>query len=171
MFVMQEFELFEEDGYIIAVPFDLEGATQGYSFEDAAEMAADWLKCTAEDLLIRDIEPPKATIGNEPTHGGRVILIGVDVSRESIPTMSASEAADTLGVSRPRITQMLASGALVGWKDGRNTRVTVDSVNARRGHHDYLHAFDAETYLKAKAEYEANPVGYSLEEVSRMLDL
>ena len=29
MFVMQEFELFEEDGFVLALPFDLEGGTQG----------------------------------------------------------------------------------------------------------------------------------------------
>ncbi len=139
MFVMQEFELFEDDGFVLAFPFDLEGGTQGNSFEDAAEMAADWLRATAEMWLIRGEEPPEATFGHEPEHGGRVILIGVEVTRSSIPTMSASEAADVLGVSRPRITQMLASGALWGWRDGRNTRVTVDSVNARLEHRDYAH--------------------------------
>ena len=76
-------------------------------------------------------------LGNEPEHGGRVILVGVDVTRDAIPTVSASEAAERLGVSRPRVTQMLASGALVGWRDGRNTRVTVDSVNARLEYRDY----------------------------------
>lgn len=35
MFVMQEFELFEEDGFVLALPFDLEGGTQGESFEDS----------------------------------------------------------------------------------------------------------------------------------------
>ena len=137
MIVVHEFELFEEDGFVLALPFDLEGGTQGESFEDAAEMAADWLKCTAEDWLIHGVEPPKPTFGNEPERGGRVILIGVDVSLASIPTVSASEAAARLGVSRPRVTQMLASGALVGWRDGRNTRVTIDSVNARLEYRDY----------------------------------
>ncbi len=137
MFVMQEFELFEDDGWVLAFPFDMPGATEGHDFEDAAEMAADLLKCMAEDWIIRDIEPPKPTFGNEPKHGGRIVLIGVEVTRDSIPTISASEAADRLGVSRPRITQMLASGKLTGWRDGRNTRVTVDSVNARLEYRDY----------------------------------
>ena len=137
MFVLREFELFESEGYVLAFPFGLEGGTQGTSLEDAAEMAADWLRGTAEDWLIGGVEPPEPSLGNEPEHGGRVILVGVDVSRDAIPTVSASEAADRLGVSRPRITQMLASGALVGWRDGRNTRVTVDSVNARLEYRDY----------------------------------
>lgn len=128
---MQEFELFESEGFVLAFPFDIEGATQGTTFEDAAEMAADWLKGMAEHWLMTGEEPPKPTFGNLPQHGGRVILIGVDVSLDAIPSVSASEAASMLGVSRSRITQMLESGALVGWRDGRNTRVTVDSVNAR----------------------------------------
>ena len=110
------------------------------SLNDAAEMAADWLRGTAEDWLISGVEPPEPTFGNEPGHGGRVILIGVEVSRAAIPTVSASEAAERLGVSRPRVTQMLASGALVGWRDGRNTRVTIDSVNARLEYRDYERA-------------------------------
>ncbi len=140
MFILREFELFESDGYVLAFPFGLEGGTQGVSLNDAAEMAADWLRGTAEDWLIRGVEPPEPTFGNEPEHGGRVILIGVEVSRDAIPTVSASEAAEKLGVSRPRVTQMLASGALVGWRDGRNTRITVDSVNARLEYRDYERA-------------------------------
>lgn len=131
MFVMQEFELFESEGYVLAFPFDLEGGTQGITFEDAAEMAADWLKGMAEHWLMTGEEPPAPTFGNSPQHGGRVILIGVDVSLSSVPSVSASEAATLLGVSRPRITKMIESGALVGWRDGRNTRVTVASVEAR----------------------------------------
>ena len=137
MFVLREFELFESEGYVLAFPFGLEGGTQGVSLNDAAAMAADWLKGTTEDWLISGANPPEPTFGNEPEHGGRVILIGVEVSREAIPTMSATEAAERLGVSRSRVTQMLASGALVGWRDGRNTRVTLDSVNARLEYRDY----------------------------------
>ncbi len=137
MFVMQEFELFDDEGLVLAFPFDLEGGTQGRSFEDAAKMALDWLKGTAEDCLIRGVELPKPSIGNEPKHGGKVILIGTEVSLDSIPTISASEAAKALGVSRPRVTQMIASGSLLGWRDGRNTRVTTESVNARLKHRDY----------------------------------
>lgn len=44
---------------------------------------------------------------------------------------SAGFGAKRSGASRPRVTQMLASGALAGWKDGRNTRVVAESVNAR----------------------------------------
>lgn len=131
MFVMQEFELFESEGYVLAFPFDLEGGTQGETFVEAAEMAADWLKSEAEWWLMTGQTPPDPSFGNEPQHGGRIVLIGVEVSLASISSMSASEAAVALGVSRPRITQMLASGALVGWRDGRNTRITIESVSAR----------------------------------------
>ncbi len=45
--------------------------------------------------------------------------------------MSAAEAARALGVTRPRVTAMLASGLLDGWREGRNTWVTEASVGAR----------------------------------------
>lgn len=131
MFILQEFELFEDEGLTLALPFGIEGGTQGTTFEEAAMMAADWLRGTAERWLMTGQEAPKPTIGNAPRHGGRVLLIGVTAELSSIPSMSAAEAAETLGVTRPRVSQMLATGRLMGWRDGRNTRITVDSVNAR----------------------------------------
>jgi len=45
--------------------------------------------------------------------------------------MSASEAAEVLGVSRSRISQLIKACLLYGYRDGRNTWVTCDSVEAR----------------------------------------
>ena len=49
--------------------------------------------------------------------------------------MMASEAALALGVSRPRISQMIKSGRLEGYTKGRATFVTTESVRARLADH------------------------------------
>lgn len=59
----------------------------------------------------------------------KTVCVDADLSR--VPSVSATEAAERLGVSRPRVTQMVESGRLMGWRDGRNARVSLDSLNAR----------------------------------------
>lgn len=135
MFFMAEFELFESEGTILALPFGLEGGTEAPTFEEAAAMAADWLRGEVEHWLMAGACPPSPTLGNEPLRGGSVCLIGVSSSLEAIDTMTASEAAQALGVSRPRISQMIKSGRLEGFTKGHATFVTVASVRARLAAH------------------------------------
>lgn len=131
MFALQEFELYEDEGLVLAVPFGLDGGTEGATYEEAAEMAADWLRGELEHRMMEGRPAPTTGMGHEPAHGGRVLLVGVDASLDDVPSVSASEAAAALGVSRARVSQMLASGMLEGWRDGRNTRVTATSLDAR----------------------------------------
>lgn len=131
MFYMQEFEIFKSEGLYVAFPFDLGGGTEGETFAEAVEMAGDWLRVAIQDALMHNRELPSPTFGNEPQEGGKVVLVGIGTTLNDIPSVSAAEAAEMLGVSRPRITKMLQTGQLEGWRDGRNTRVTIDSVNAR----------------------------------------
>lgn len=126
-----EFEVFEEDGFLIAFPYDLEGGTQGEDFDDLCIMVSDWLKLNLEEFDMRGIEPPKPTYGNEPRYGGKNMLVCCTAGRETVPTMSATEAAEKLGVSVSRVSQLVSCHAMGGWKDGRNVRVAVDSVEAR----------------------------------------
>lgn len=132
MLGVYEFELFEEDGMVLAFPFDLEGGTEGRGWKDAAEMAADWLKGELEHMLMVGQEPPEATFGHVPEHnGGRVAIVAVEADLSKVEAVSAAKAAEMLGVSRPRVSQMLKSGQLEGWRDGRDTMVTVASIEAR----------------------------------------
>lgn len=133
MFVLQEFELFESEGYVLAIPCNLDGGTEGVSYEDAAAMAADWLKGMAEHWLMTGTVVPKPVLGNAPQHGGRILLVGVEVSLAAIDAVTATEAAALLGVSRPRITQLISTGGLEGYRQGRNTYVTKASIQARLG--------------------------------------
>ncbi len=129
-----EFELWRGEASWCIAPFNLPGATQGDDVEDACESAADLLRETVRDYLMRGQQPPAARFGNEPEHGGVRVIVSVDASLADVERVTASQAADILGVSRPRITAMLSLGLLDGWKEGRNTYVTLASVKARLAH-------------------------------------
>jgi excisionase family DNA binding protein len=47
------------------------------------------------------------------------------------PCVSAAEAARMLGVSRARVTNMIASGILDAYREGRNTFVSIESIERR----------------------------------------
>ena len=126
-----EFEVFRSEGVYIAEPYDMEGGTMGETYEELCEMVADWLRGEVEYRDVHGIELPAPTFGNQPRHGGSNLVFAVAAGRETVDKVSASEAARILGVTPSRITHMLASNLLEGWREGRNTYVTVDSVNAR----------------------------------------
>ena len=126
-----EFEIYKGDDGFIVEPFDFEGATQGVDVKDACESAFDWLNMTLEDYVIKGAEPPKATFGNRPQHGGYIFLVGANVGKETINRVSASEASRMLGVSPARITQLAKQDKLDTFKDGGTVWVTVDSIKQR----------------------------------------
>ena len=131
MLVINEFEFFEDDGMICALPFDREGATCGIDFDDAVTMAADWLYETAKYEAIDGITPVKATFGHEPRHGGRVMAIAVDFDLSRVDAVTAADAARMLGVSTARVSQMCDKGILTSWKDGSKRLILRESVEAR----------------------------------------
>ncbi|MDR1088763.1 MAG: helix-turn-helix domain-containing protein [Coriobacteriales bacterium] len=127
-----EFEFFEDNGMMAAFPFGLDNhATQGIDLADAIAMAADLVKGLAEDSLLNGHELPEATFGHEPEHGGKVFTIAVSASLDDVETMTASHAAEVLGVSRGRVSNMLRDGVLEGFRKGRDSFVTRASVEQR----------------------------------------
>ena len=129
-----EFELVEEgDGWVVSYPFDFDGATQGFGIAEASEMSADWLKTMLEHRILAGESVPDATLGNEPRRGGRILLVAVEAGLETVDVVSAKEAAEMLGVTKGRVSQLLKAGKLLGYRKGRDTFVTKDSVNARLG--------------------------------------
>lgn len=126
-----EFEIVRGEHYLMAFPYDLEGGTQGKDFDELCMMVANWLRRVLEDSEMHGRELPKPTYGHKPRQGGFNMLVQVSAGRETVPKVRASQAARRLGVSRGRVTQLVASGGLEGWNEGRNTWVTVDSLDAR----------------------------------------
>ena len=132
MLHVYEFEVFEDEGALVALPFDMDGGTQGADFREACEMAADWLKTEMEHRAMRDIPFPEATFGNEPRNGGRTVIVAVDAGKETVPRVTAAVAAHELGVTPGRVSQMVKSGLLESFElDGR-TWLTRGSVEARK---------------------------------------
>ena len=131
MLHVYEFELFEDEGWYLAVPFDMLGGTQGKTYDDCCKMAADWLRTEMEYRAMHDEGFPVPTFGNEPKHGGRVVVFAVMAGKDTVRKVTAAEAARMLGVSPGRVTQMLSANLLEGWREGHRTWVTVDSVEAR----------------------------------------
>ena len=127
-----EFEMYrgEEQWIIEAYDFPL-CITQGEDAEDACESAADLLREFMHDAMMGGSELPPSTFGHEPENGGVNVIVSVDTTLDAVRKVSASEAARMLGVGRSRVTAMLESKRLDGWRDGRNTWVALDSVEAR----------------------------------------
>ena len=131
LFGVYEFEIIRDEGGYVAAPYDFEGATQADTWDELMTMVADWLKVTLEDYDIHGRELPTPTYGNAPRYGGTNMVFAVQAGRETIDRVTAGDAARLLGVTPARVSQMLSSGALEGWREGRNTYVTVDSVTQR----------------------------------------
>ena len=117
-----EFEVFLDEGRYTVWPFDFEcGGTSGATFREACEMAVDWLKTVVEDYAMHDEATPEPTFDNEPRYGGRIITVAIDAGLETIPRMTAAEAARALGVSPSRVSHMIRDGLLESFKYGHNT--------------------------------------------------
>ena len=129
-----EFEFFEEDGGVCALPCgDLGyGATCGEDLNEAVEYAADFLTMVVDDHLMKGEELPPTSFGHGPEHGGRIIAIAVSRELGDIPAMTAADAARHLGVSTARVAQLINAGLLESWKDGTKRMVSRASVEARK---------------------------------------
>lgn len=126
-----EFEIFESEGMWCALPIGLDGGTCADTRQGAIEAAVEWLEVLAEDAAIWGKELPLPVFGSPLEHCGERVVVTIHAGRELVDAVTASQAAKMLGVSRPRVSQMLKGKSLEGWRGGRNTYVTRASVIAR----------------------------------------
>ena len=131
MFYTYEFEVFESDGLLVAVPYDMDGGTQGEDWEDLGDMVSDWLRGEINYRLMQGKGLPPRTFGNSPRKGGTNIVVSVQAGLDTVERVTAADAARMLGVTPGRVSQMLSTGQLVGWRDGHSSYVTRDSLEAR----------------------------------------
>ena len=128
-----EFEFVRDGDLVLCWPFwpgRVDG-TQGEGFDDAVEMAADWLRMMVLDCLMRGEEVPALPKGNVPLRGGSIVAIAVEASLAQVPAVTAHDAAGLLGVSMARVTQLCKAGRLDSWKVGRTRMVSLESIEAR----------------------------------------
>lgn len=132
MIVMQEFEVYAdpEGGYAVE-PCGLDGATEGDTYEKAVEMAVDWLRVHALVALECGAEFESGGLGHAPSHGGTIVTIAINAELSDIPAVTATEAAEMLGVSTARVAQLCRDGGLNSWKVGSARMVSCDSIECR----------------------------------------
>ena len=132
--IICEFEFVEDGDWYLCWPFwpgRCDG-TQGEDFDDALEMAADWLKTMALDYLMKGEEMPRLPLGNKPERGGGIVAIAVDASLSEVPAVTEKEAAALLGISHARVSQLCRDKVLDSWKVGRTRMVSLESIDMRR---------------------------------------
>lgn len=132
MIVIQEFEVYPdpEGGYAVE-PCGLAGGAEGDTYEEAVEMAVDWLRVHALAALERGAEFRGGGLGHVPSRGGTVVTLAVNVELSDIPAVTATEAAEMLGVSTARVAQLCRDGSLNSWKIGNTRMVSRGSIEYR----------------------------------------
>lgn len=120
----------EDGGYWAEVP-DLPGCYgQGDTYIDAIESASDGIETHLAALAEDDMPIPKATVVTADDGDVVYVYANTDNFSLGVPTMSATEAAKALGITKGRVSQLIASGKLVAERFAGRTQVTVDSVEA-----------------------------------------
>lgn len=125
------FERDEDEGcWYVSFP-DFEGAfTDGDTLQDAATAAAEVLTLFVAEHLDRGWQLPEPTF-HEPPYS--VVCVEVDMRViEKTKCETFAQAAEDLGVSQARVSQLVKAGKLDARDfDGRRM-VTIASVNARK---------------------------------------
>ncbi|MCL2818383.1 MAG: helix-turn-helix domain-containing protein [Actinomycetia bacterium] len=130
-----EFVEDEEGGYIVHF-YDFDTATEGDDMPDAINMAVDLLRLKVEEYILKGKQLPTPRFNRKSKKGGRIVAVSSDLDlRESENFITAKEAARTLKVSAPRVSHLLRDGILHGYREGGNTLITVESVNAYNARH------------------------------------
>lgn len=123
----------EEGKYLVEFP-DLPGCfSEGDTFVEAAAMGADAAKTYVASLLThRDALPEPQR--HECPKGSESVLVFFETDPSYLITgevVSAAEAARRLGLSPGRVSHMINAGILDGYRQGRRTWVSLQSIQAR----------------------------------------
>ncbi len=126
----------EDDGYVVSFPQFDGCVTAGDTRADALRNAADALSLAVAGAL-EDGEglPPSRRVAE-------VLSVSVEVTRDDMDAMrcmTMSQAAEELGVTAGRVSQLVKAGALDVVEVGGRRLVTIDSVNARNANPPAAH--------------------------------
>ena len=132
-----EFEFLEDEGGYLCWPFwpGCDACTGGYGYSDAVETSARWLKERVLDAIAHYGRAPHPPLGHEPLRGGTIVAIAVDASLAEVPAVTEKEAAERLGVSYARVSQLCHTGSLDSWTVGRTRLVSEASIELRLAQH------------------------------------
>lgn len=119
----------DEDGYIVSFPQFPDAVTYGKTREQAARRAHEVLTM----ILCEYIEEEKPLPKQERV--AEVLSVCAEVNGDTISRsrcMTMSEAAEQLGISQARVSQLASAGILQSVNYGRRKLVTIASVNERK---------------------------------------
>lgn len=119
----------DEDGFSVTFPQFPEGVSFGKDIVEAASNAAECLQL----LIVGYLDEGKSLPSPEFSDPPQTILC-VDVDEKDIALskcMTVTQAAEELGVSRGRVSQLLSSGGLESFMYGTVRMVTIASVEER----------------------------------------
>lgn len=132
-FIYEALVMIDFDGSYYAFLPDMPACSaRADSYENALYTLADYAEGELSSMLCAGVQPPSPTYGRtgDATYGvATMVLSASDAANYQV--MSAIQAADALGVSQARVSQMLKSGILHGYKTGRDSWVYVASVEER----------------------------------------
>jgi excisionase family DNA binding protein len=118
------------DYYSMDVP-DLPGCfTWGDTLEDVLRKAPDALETHIGAYLADGEDIPPATFGHQTDASAVLAVISFDASVASVgaPHIAARYAAERLGISKGRVSQLLKDGRLEGYRNGRETMISEISL-------------------------------------------
>ena len=131
-------ELDEEDGcwYVDfpAFPGELEA---GDTVEDVVLGASELLYLLIAERIDEGLPLPDAVLDPLPN-----LVVSVDVTDEGILAtrcMTVTQAAEELGITPSRVSQLLTSGQLEAYTYGEKRMVTIASVNERKANRPPAH--------------------------------
>ena len=120
----------DEDSYSLEVP-DLPGClTWGDTIEEVVRKAPDALESNVGSYIAAGEDVPVAVFGHEPAVGEMLVVVSFEATAASVgvPCIMAGTAAERLGVTPARVSHLIRAGILEGCRSGRETMVTVASV-------------------------------------------
>lgn len=119
----------EEDGYFVQFPQLPDAFTQGATREEATQRASEVLTLILSGMLDEGEEPP------EQGRTAEVVSVCVDVTQQVIDAtkcMTNAEAAQELGITSGRVSQLVKAGLLERAIIDGKPMVTIASVNRRK---------------------------------------
>ena len=119
----------DEDGYSVSFPQFPEAVTFGATREEAARRASEVLTLALAERIEEGVELPAQERVAE------VLAVSVEVTGDVIDQskcLTIDQAAEELGVSAGRVSQLASAGKLQAVMFGKKRLVTIASVNERK---------------------------------------
>ena len=128
----REFEIIEEENSMVrAVLCETGEEIVALNYSAAMDYCVVVLHTKAESELLKEEDARKRVTGYEPLYGGYILPITVELELEDLPAISLSEAANILGVSVSRVSQLCLRGQLFSWKKNGKRLVSLESAESR----------------------------------------